>query len=75
MNCTKPPTETRHNDYGRMNWTEIDGNARPYSTEIVYSCPLKYWGFPATGLNKVVTRCGLDGEWNFTAVETCVSKF
>ena len=75
INCTTAPTATSQNDLGRMNWTEVPGIPRPYATEIVYSCPLKDWGFPSTGFNTAVTRCGLDGSWNFTEPETCVSKF
>ena len=57
-----------------MNWTEEEGNARPYATKIVYYCPTKGWGFPESGDNETSSVCSKDGTWNVTVVSKCISK-
>ena len=32
------------------------------------------WGYPASGLNQIRAMCDMDGQWNFTGVQNCLSK-
>lgn len=75
INCTEPPFNVPNNAVGAMNWTEVLGNPRPYSTIIEYSCPVKEWGYPESGFNKTVVTCSSDGVWNVSSVSKCVSKY
>ncbi len=38
INCTDPPFEVESNGLAIRNWTEEEGNPRPYATKIVYEC-------------------------------------
>jgi hypothetical protein len=42
------------------NWTEVEGNTRPYATEIFYTCTREGWGYPSSGLNR-----------NIISIHTC----
>ena len=74
INCTEPPFFVKETAIRRMNWTEVQGNPRPYATVVEYSCPKKDWGFPSTGLDKVYAGCQANGTWNITSVDECISE-
>ena len=38
INCTDPPIDIESNGLAFRNWTEEEGNPRPYATKIVYQC-------------------------------------
>lgn len=75
INCTEPPFEVPNNALGAMNWTEVKGNPRPYSTVIKYTCPVREWGYPENGFNTTIVTCTSEGLWNLTNISSCISTF
>ena len=52
INCTDPPVDVDATGLALRNWTEVEGNPRPYATEILYTCTREGWGYPSSGLNR-----------------------
>ncbi|XP_059089355.1 uncharacterized protein LOC131885347 [Tigriopus californicus] len=71
-NCVNDPPLINRTARDWMDW-DLNIRNRSYTHSINYTCPLKNWGYPSSGENRMVATCQENLRWNLTSVEKCVA--